>query len=130
MMWIVSIAGLALAAALCAVALKKHTPETAVVLAVLSGALVLLTVLSKLSPLIGTLQRLMSATSLPAACGEILLKTIGICFLCQFTADACRDAGQAGLASKVELAAKLAVILLALPLFNNLLDLAAGLLQG
>ena len=36
----------------------------------------------------------------------ILFKTLGICFLAQFAADSCRDAGESALASKVELAGR------------------------
>ncbi|MFR5069076.1 MAG: SpoIIIAC/SpoIIIAD family protein [Eubacteriales bacterium] len=45
-------------------------------------------------------------------------QNIGHLFLAQFAADACRDAGESSLASKVELAGKVAVILMALPLFE------------
>ena len=58
------------------------------------------------------------------------MKTIGVCFVCQFTADACRDAGQSSLASKTELAARIAVIVISLPLFRDILETVSGLVGG
>ena len=49
----------------------------------------------------------------------ILLKTLGVCFLTQLSADSCRDAGEGALAAKVELAGKLFIVILALPLFQQ-----------
>ena len=60
----------------------------------------------------------------------ILIKTLGTCFLAQFAADACRDAGESSLASKVELAGKVAVILMALPLFEAIANTAITLIGG
>lgn len=117
------------AAAFCAVALKKYTPETSVVIAVSAGAILLLSVLSKVKPVVEMVQQLTESIGLELSYGVVLVKTIGICFLCQFTADACRDAGQSALASKVELAAKVTVLVLALPLLENILQMTAGLMN-
>ena len=48
--------------------------------------------------------------------------------MAQFAADACRDAGESALASRVELAGKMAVVLLSLPLFGEITSVALGLL--
>ena len=50
--------------------------------------------------------------------------------MAQFAADACRDAGESSLASKVELAGKVAVILMALPLFEAIANTAITLIGG
>jgi stage III sporulation protein AD len=60
----------------------------------------------------------------------ILFKTLGLCFLAQFAADSCRDAGENALASKVELAGKLAIVILALPLFEKITSTALALIGG
>jgi len=60
---------------------------------------------------------------------KVLLKSLGICFLSQLAADACRDVGQSAIAGKVELAGRMAVLLSALPLFGELLELAMKLIS-
>ncbi len=123
-MELMGVMALSLTSAFAAAALKKYAPETAMLLAVSSGIVVLLMLLMKLSPLIGEWQSLLDAF------GEVLLKTIGICFLCQFTADACRDAGQSSLASKVELASRITIVITAFPLIENILQIIAGLMKN
>ena len=109
-MSIFGIAALAIAAAFCAVALKKYSPEISIVIAIAAGAILLVSILSRTMPVVRSLQQLTDSIGLDPQYGVVLMKTIGICFLCQFTSDACKDAGQNALAAKVELAAKIAVL--------------------
>ncbi len=119
---------LAIAAAFCALSLKKYAPETSVVIAVAASAVLLIQILSRITPIINEINTFVSAAGIDSSYGIILIKTVGICFVCQFVSDACRDAGQASLASKVELASKISIIVISLPLFENILNTAAGLL--
>lgn len=124
------VAGLAAAAAFAGAALKKYNPEISAVLSVAAGTLILISVLSRASPLIREISELCADAGLDTIYGAVLLKTIGICCLCQFTADTCRDAGQASLASKVEFAGRVTIILTALPVFQSILGTASALLGG
>ena len=54
---------------------------------------------------------------------EIVLKIIGISYICQFAADICKDAGEASIAGKIELGGKIIIISLSMPIIYNLLDL-------
>lgn len=129
-MEIFSVMALAIAAAFGAAAIKKYTPEISAALAVTAGAVILISLLAKVIPIIGNISSYISQAGLDSTYGTVLIKTIGICFLCQFTSDACRDAGQSSLASKVELASKISVILAALPLFENILNVSVGLITN
>ena len=60
---------------------------------------------------------------------DILIKSLGICMICQFVSDTCRDCGQSSLASKVEFASKTVIIITALPLFGNILNTAMDLMK-
>ncbi len=57
-----------------------------------------------------------------------LLKALGAALAVEITADACRDAGEATLASRIEMIGKAELLLLALPLISKLIDIAKGLL--
>lgn len=120
---------LAVTAAFCAVALKKYAPETSVVIAVAASAALLVKILSGISPVITEINELVSVSGVSTGYVPVLMKTIGICFVCQFTADSCRDAGQNSLASKTELAARVAVIIISLPLFRDILNTVSGILK-
>ncbi len=127
-MEIVMICGIAVTATIIAVLLKKYNPEYSVVISLLAGVLTLFLILSKLSPAISEISNLLAAAGMANEYGAVLFKALGVCFLAQFAADSCRDAGESALASKVELAGKVLILLLALPLFRQVAQIATDLL--
>lgn len=127
---IIGIAGLALVTAVIAVLLRRYNQEYAVVVSITAGVVILVQILANIMPAIRQINDLLSAAQLSGEYALILFKTLGICFLAQFAADSCRDAGESALASKVELAGKLCIVLLALPLFEKIASTALALIGG
>lgn len=125
-----TIAGVVVVAAFLAVILRQQRPEQALAVSLAAGLGILALVVSKALPVIGSLRELLEGAALPAEYGAILFKALGICLLTQLAADACRDAGEAALASKAELAGKLLLLTLALPLFEKIAQTAASLISG
>ena len=128
-MEIVTIAGVVVIAAFLAVMLRQQRPEQALGLSLVAGIAVLTFVLAKALPVISSLQDLLNATTLPDEYGQILFKALGVCLLTQLAADACRDAGESALAGKAEFAGKVALLVLALPLFQKIAELAVSLIN-
>ncbi len=121
---IYAIIGIGVAGAALAVVLAQYRREYAVMISLAAGAAILLAVLRETHSITDELEHYVAAAGINAEYLEALVKSLGICFLSQFAADTCRDYGQAAIASKVELAGKVAIILAALPLFRGLLELA------
>ena len=59
---------------------------------------------------------------------KAVLKALGLCYITNFASDTCRDFGQTSLASKVELAGKISIVILTLPLINSILSVALELI--
>ena len=57
-----------------------------------------------------------------------LIKALGVALAVEISADVCRDAGEGGLASKLEMIGKAELLLLALPLIGELIERARSLL--
>jgi hypothetical protein len=129
-MEIMTIAGVVVIAAFLAVILRQQRPEQAMAVSLIAGVVILALVVTKALPVIGTLRDLLNSAALPSEYGAILFKALGICLLTQLAADACRDAGENALAGKAELAGKLLLLTLALPLFERIAELAASLIEG
>lgn len=119
----------AVVAAVLVVVLRQSRPEQGMILSILAAVLLFLWILRDIAPVLEELKALTGPFHFHNEAGQILLKTLGICFLAQTGADVCRDAGESSLAGKIELAGKTAVLLLCLPLFRELLDIAARLIQ-
>lgn len=127
---VAAIVGLALAAAALCALLKRYHGEYALLVSVGTGLLIAAQLFSSLVPVLDEINRLMDQAGVAAEYGAILLKVAGLCFLAQFGADACRDAGESALASRVETAARLAMTAAALPLFRQLAETALSLIGG
>ena len=74
-------------------------------------------------------------TELAAATGAldgegwpILLKALGVAFLTESAASVCRDSGEGGLATWVETAGRLEILLLSFPLIRAVMDTVTGIL--
>ena len=130
-MELLQICGLAAVAVALNVVLRGRHPEYAFVLSLLTGVLILGSVLVSAAPLFQRLQSLLEAAGAGPAHVQILFKSLGLCLVTQIASDACRDLGEGGIAARVETAGKLAVLLLSLPLFEEVLQIAGGLIgQG
>ena len=107
--------------------LKQHRPELAMLLSAAAGALVLVALVSPTLQIAVSLGERLNGAGL-SEIFKVLLKVMGICYLTDFAADLCRDFGQSSLASKVELAGKISVIGLCLPLVDTLLSITDKLI--
>ena len=129
-MKILAIVGLAILTAVLATLMRRYHKEYAMLLSVLGGGLILFMIFQNFTPALSSITDMLSASGVSGEYTIILIKTLGTCFLAQFAADACRDAGESSLASKVELAGKVAVILMAFPLFEAIANTAITLIGG
>lgn len=59
---------------------------------------------------------------------SLLLKALGVAFLTETAASVCRDSGETGLATWVETAGKLEILLLSFPLIRTVMDTVTALL--
>lgn len=127
---IAGICVIAVAGAILAVTLKQTTPNFSVMLALITGVIILITICISLPTVTSKIESLMNSTGVNAEYTTVLLKSVGICFICQFSSDICKDAGQNALSGKVELAGKILILISALPLMEEVLNTATSLLGG
>lgn len=86
-------------------------------------------ILSRLSPLVAYLKNLTEASGMTDH-AVLLLKALGIAWLTQICADLCRESGENGAAAGVELAGKVELLLLSLPLLGQILEITKKLIMG
>lgn len=60
---------------------------------------------------------------------SLMLKILGISLISQFVVDLCRDAGENALASQTEIASKVIILVMTLPLFETVINIVIGLLK-
>ena len=125
----VSLAGLAVVVALLTVVVRQYKAEYGMAVGVAGGVLLLVLVLAQMAGMLDSLTGLIERAGIHQEWLSLLLKALGICYITQFASDCCRDAGESALASKAELAGRVAVVLLALPMLAQLLESIVDMLS-
>ena len=124
---IFEICGIAVIGLTAVVILRGLRPEYAIVAGIITGLILLGASVLAFSSVLGYIQDITDNPGF-SLYSSVILKSLGIGILAQTTADICRDCGEAAIASKVEFAAKIVILLLAIPILKTLLELITGFL--
>ena len=108
--------------------LKNQRPEIALMCVVASSVIILLFVFDELKSVIDLINSLMQKSSIDSTYIKIILKVIGISYIIEFGKDICKDAGESAIASKIDLAGKVMVISLSVPILTSLVETITKLL--
>ncbi len=125
---VVKIAAAAVAAAMCAVVVRRQSPEIALALGIGACVLIVLSCSGALESAVELADKLAQTGGLSAQVVEPVMKTAGIAIVTRLAADFCKDAKEGGLASAVELGGTALALAAALPLMTAVLDVLAQLL--
>lgn len=120
---ILQIIGLAIVATVIIAVLKAQRPEIAIQISIAAGIIVFTMILGKITAVIELLNSYAQKVDIDTIYLSTLLKIVGIAYIVEFGAEVCKDAGEGAIASKVELAGKVVIIVLAVPIITSLLDL-------
>jgi stage III sporulation protein AD len=119
---IAQIVGLAIIVTVIGTVLKQVKPEMALQLSILAGVAIFLLIIDKIRLIIDLLQKLADQANVSSYYLFIVLKIVGVAYLAEFGCQICKDAGENALATKVEIAAKIFVIILAIPIIVTIME--------
>lgn len=125
---IMRICAVAVIAALCCAMLRQYSRDIALVLALAAGAMILLLSAQPLQQILQTVTQLTETAGLSTEIITPVVKTVGIGMVSYTSAEICRDAGERGLASFVEIGGSIAALLVTLPLLSAVLKLLGELI--
>ena len=81
-----------------------------------------------ISPVIKFLNSIMGQT-LPLEYMEIILKTLAIAYMTQISGELCRECGENSIAFGIETVGKIEIVVLSLPLINNVITMSKEFLE-
>ncbi|SDY48242.1 stage III sporulation protein AD [Proteiniborus ethanoligenes] len=122
-MEIIQIVGIGIIATILSVILKQQKPEFSLQISIATGLMIFIFLMSKLTYVIDVLNNLAKRIDMDLLYFSTVLKVIGIAYIAEFGAQISRDAGENAIASKIELAGKILIMVLAVPILTSLLDL-------
>lgn len=119
---LVRVAFLGVAGVLLAVQFKGQKPEYGVYIGLAIGILVFGHALRQVEAVTSQFGRLRSYLGGTESYLAILLKVIGITYICEFSAGICKDAGYQTVAGQIEILGKLSVMFAGLPILFAVIE--------
>lgn len=115
--------GVASGAAVLAMTVRSTHREMGAVFSLACGAALLLLLMEQLSQAVAAIDEMARLSAVSEGQTALILKVLGISMLVEFAAQACRDAGEEGIALRVEMGGKVMLVLLALPVLQQITQL-------
>ena len=102
--------------------------DFAVIIGLVGGLIILFMVINYLATIFEVFKEIIGITGLNSNLYTLLLKIIGVGYLIEFTAGICSDTGNSSLGDKVLLGGKIIILVMALPIITNILQIIMELL--
>ncbi|GGH25191.1 stage III sporulation protein AD [Paenibacillus segetis] len=129
-MEMIQIVGLGLLATVLILVIKEQKPIFAFLIAASTGILIFMYLIGKIGGIIEVLEQLAESSGVQMIYLKTILKIIGIAYIAEFGAQIVRDAGQESIASKIELAGKVLIMVLAIPIISIIIETVMKLLPA
>ncbi len=125
---IIQIVGLGLVATFLAAVLNQHKSSITSLFIVFVGSVMFLLLIDQIHAILQMIERVASEAKVSNVYVETLLKIIGIAYIAEFGAQITKDAGQGAIASKIELAGKILILVMAIPILTVVIETILGFL--
>ncbi|MDE7478324.1 MAG: stage III sporulation AC/AD family protein [Lachnospiraceae bacterium] len=125
----IQICVLAVAGLFAALIIKKDKPEFASLIIILVSFFIAIRILAVLGNAVGELENWESILGGNISYISLLLKIIGITYVCDFAANLCKDSGYSALSNHIELFGKVAIMVAGFPIIRIMLDMLEGIMR-
>lgn len=121
-MSIVQISIIGMVTVLMSLQFKETKSEYATLIMLISSFLIFGFGISKISQIITVIDDIKSEFGVASGYIGIMMKIVGISYICEFSSDICRDSGMSTLANQIQIFGKLSIFVTGIPIFVQLLD--------
>ncbi|ADG05485.1 stage III sporulation protein AD [Kyrpidia tusciae] len=128
-MEILQIVGFGLTAAVLIALIRSQAPQIALLLSLFAGAALFMLIVQRVGTVIGAMEHLAGAANIDWVFVQTIFKIVGIAYIAEFGAQIVRDAGESALAGKIELAGKVMIMVLAVPILTSVVETVMRVLQ-
>ncbi|MGQ0419880.1 stage III sporulation protein AD [Bacillus sp. HC-Mk] len=111
-----------------AAVLNQHKSSITSLFIVFVGSVMFLILIDQIHSILQMIERVASEAKVSNVYVETLLKIIGIAYIAEFGAQITKDAGQGAIASKIELAGKILILVMAIPILTVVIETILGFL--
>lgn len=129
-MGIFQIVAFAIVASLLTIILKEQKGSIAFFLILFTGIVIFLILIQQIAQVFSLLEYIAQKANVNGMYVETILKIIGIAYIAEFGAQITRDAGLGSVASKIELAGKVFILVLAVPILTAVIETILGFIPA
>lgn len=127
-MEILQIAGIAVSGMIIVSLVRAFKPEFAIYIVIATVIVILILCVTQLTAVFQFLKSVYDDMSYGKEYFPIIIKVLVVAYLADFTAQLCNDAGETSIGSKVELAGKIIIFYLSLPILVSILELVNSMI--
>ena len=124
---IIKIIGIGLTSLIIIVIVKQYRPEFVLYVSLAAGILILGMTFDTISQIVGVINDYTNKASIHNKFVIVLLKITGIAILAEFATSICKDAGESAIANKIEVAGKIVVVAISVPVVASLIEIVTKL---
>ena len=107
---------------------KNYRQEYVVPISVCAGAWLFFQIIGQVDLIFNKVLNIADIVGVDILYIEILLKIIGISYICEFASAVCADSGQTAFGVKIDLAGKLLILSSSIPIFTSLIEIITAIL--
>lgn len=125
---ILSIISIALVSVIIINLVNKYNPDFSIIATVVAGIILLVSIVGYFTDIVDNFEKIVNLTGINHDIFSVVLKVVGLSYITQFSSDICKDFGVVSIAQKVELAGKIAIFTVALPIVSSMINMVMELL--
>lgn len=127
-MEIFKIVAVGIVTAICVVILKQIKPELCLFVGIAGALVIILMILQSAGVLFKDFSEIIEKTGVTSGVLTCVLKVVGVGYLVEFAGGICTEAGVKIVADKILFAGKVLILIMCLPVFQNLIDIIIKLI--
>ena len=128
-MEILKIVTLAMTGVILASLMKSVNKELSIYIVLATVIILVLSIIDELTDIFHFLEGIYDNITYGKVFFPVILKVLAAAYITDFAAQLCKDAGESAIGSKVELAGKVMIFYLAMPILTAILELIGSILE-
>ncbi len=115
-------------AVIMALSLKSRNPEISSLISLAICVAIISICVSRMGAIIQSLKTIAGYINIDSGYLFILLKLIGVAYICEFASGISKDAGYSAVASQIELTGKITMLMISMPVLMQVVETILGMM--
>jgi len=111
-----------------AILMKGYNPALSILISLAAGVLIFLMILPMMAEALGFVRYLGNMADGIGEYTSLALRVIGVAYIAELGASVCNDANETAIAAKIDLAGRVIILVMAMPVIVDIVRIVTGLL--